>query len=95
LLAKNNRAVKRGRSLLDDARRKRMSDYTREVSRELPRLPRLAEEADAHWSQRIENVLPGSTEHINFQGIYSDVYDQYAGVRAGTRTTRDHAPAGE
>ena len=41
-------------------------------------MPRLAEEADAHWSERIENVLPGSTEHINFQGIYNDIYDQYA-----------------
>jgi hypothetical protein len=78
LLAKHNRAVDRGRSLLDESRRKRMSDYTRNVNRELPKLPRLAEEADAHWNERIENVLPGATEHINFHGIYSDIYDQYA-----------------
>jgi hypothetical protein len=78
LLAKHNRAVDRGRSLLDEPQRKRLSDYTREVNRELPRLPRLAEEADAHWRERIENVLPGSTENISFQGLYSDIYDQYA-----------------
>jgi hypothetical protein len=78
LLAKHNRALDAGRSLLDESQRLRMSDYTRDVNRELPRLPRLAREADAHWSERIENVLPGTTEHINFQGIYSDIYDQYA-----------------
>jgi hypothetical protein len=78
LLAKDNRARERGAPLLEDAPRERMRIYTRDVNHEMPRLPRLSREADASWRERVEVSLPESLQIVDFQGLYHDIYDQYA-----------------
>ena len=78
LLAKDNRARERGATLLDDAPRERMRTYTRQVNHEMPKLPRLSRESDASWQERVEMSLPQSLHIVDFQGLYHDIYDQYA-----------------
>lgn len=87
LLAKDRRfreQARPGRSggqtgaLLEHAARERLRAYTREVNQELPKLPRLSREADASWRERTESSLPESLHIIDFQGLYNQIYDQYA-----------------
>lgn len=77
-LAKDNRAREVGGQLLDDATRTRLSDYTREVNVELPRLPRLSREADESWVERVKTSLPDSLHIIDFISLYNNIYDHYA-----------------
>jgi hypothetical protein len=76
--AEDGRSRKRVGSLLEDAPRERLRSYTREVNRELPKLPRLSREADASWRERVESSLPQSLHIVDFQGLYDKIYDQYA-----------------
>lgn len=78
LLAKDKRSRERGVPLVEDAGRERLSAYTRDVNRELPKLPRLSREADAAWRERVESSLPESLRIVDFQQLYADIYDQYA-----------------
>jgi len=78
LLAKDNRSRKRGVQLLDDAPRERLRTYTREVNHELPKLPRLSREADATWCERQRTALPEPLRILDLQGMYDQIYDQYA-----------------
>jgi hypothetical protein len=78
LLANDKRSRERGVPLLEDAPRERLRAYTREVNRELPKLPRLSREADASWRERVESSLPESLHIVDFQGLYDQIYDQYA-----------------
>ncbi len=64
--------------LLEDAARESLSAYTREVNQEMPKLPRLSREADACWRERVELSLPESLQIVDFQGLYDQIYDQYA-----------------
>lgn len=78
-LAKDKRYRDRGEApLVDDARRERLSAYTREVNQEMPKLPRRSCEADAHWVERIRSSLPESLHIVDFQRLYRDVYDHFA-----------------
>ena len=78
LLAKDKRARERGGWLMDNAMRDRLSAYTREVSNELPKLPRLSREADEYWRATVKASLPGSLQITDFGRLYDEIYDQYA-----------------
>jgi hypothetical protein len=77
LLAKDRRARERGVPFLADGPRERLRAYTREVNREMPKLPRLSREADAAWRERVAS-LPDSLHIVDFEGLYDQIYDQYA-----------------
>lgn len=77
LLAKDRRSRERGVPLLADGPRERLRAYTREVNREMPKLPRLSREADAAWRERVAS-LPDSLHIVDFEGLYDQIYDQYA-----------------
>jgi hypothetical protein len=77
-LAKDKRARERGGELLDAAMRTRLSDYTREVEVEMPRLPRLSREANDYWAGRVRTALPDSFQVVDLDSLYNDIYDQYA-----------------
>jgi hypothetical protein len=77
-LAKDRRARDAGSQVLDDHMRERLSAFTREVSVEMPRLPRLSREANESWRARAETALPESLQIIDFERLYSDIYDHYA-----------------
>jgi hypothetical protein len=78
LLAKDKRSRERGEPLLETAARARLSAYTRAINREMPKLPRLSREADAAWGERGGSSLPQSLHIVDFQGLYDQIYDQYA-----------------
>jgi hypothetical protein len=65
-------------SLLEDAPRERLRAYTREVHRELPKLPPLSREADASWRERVEASLLQSLHIVDFRGQYDRIYDECA-----------------
>jgi hypothetical protein len=79
-LAKDRRYRERSDPpLIKDALRERLSAYTREVNREMPKLPRRSREADEHWREQARPLLPESLRDvIDFQRWYRDVYDHYA-----------------
>jgi hypothetical protein len=79
LLAKDKRFRERGdASLLGDAERERLSAFTREVTQEMPGLPRRSREADAHWRERVRSSLAEPLHIVDFERLYGDVYDHYA-----------------
>jgi hypothetical protein len=87
ILAKDGRYRERGETpLLEDAQRERLSAYTREVNRELPKLPRLSREADEYWTERVRSSLPDPLRIVNFQRLYGDIYDHFAAYDHPTTT---------
>lgn len=78
-LAKDRRYRERGAPpLVEDAMRDRVRAYTREVTHEMPKLPRRSREADAHWVERVRSSLPESLHIVHFERLYQDVYDHFS-----------------
>lgn len=79
LLAKDRRVRERGDApLLGERECERLRAFTRDVTQEMPRLPRRSSEADSYWRERVSSSLPDNLHIVDFQRLYSDIYDHYA-----------------
>jgi hypothetical protein len=67
-----------GETLLDENSAKLFRAYVRENQGDLPGLPRLSEESDASWRERVAATLPASLQIPRFSELYSKIYDHYA-----------------
>jgi hypothetical protein len=78
-LDKHREMARHGEELLSADLVRLYNAYVREYTSDIPGLPRLCEEADAHWGPRIRAAEP-PMQFPSFEELYRIVFDQFANL---------------